>query len=59
VLRNTPKRFNATYGAARAAELSGDRKKATQRYSELLELCGRHDSPRIEIQNARAYLDKP
>ena len=26
-LRNLPKRFNATYGAARAAELSGDRKR--------------------------------
>ena len=58
VLRNAPKRFNATYGAARAAELSGDRKRATQRYSELLELCGQTDSPRIEIQNGRAYFEK-
>jgi tetratricopeptide (TPR) repeat protein len=58
VLRNAPKRFNATYGAARAAELSGDRKKAAPRYSELLELCGRTDSQRVEIQNARAYLEK-
>jgi tetratricopeptide (TPR) repeat protein len=58
VLRNAPKRFNATYGAARAAELAGDRKRATQRYSELLEVCGQAESQRIEIQNARAYLEK-
>jgi hypothetical protein len=58
VLRSSPKRFNATYGAARAAELSGDRKRATERYSGLLQLCGQADAQRLEVQNARAYLQK-
>jgi hypothetical protein len=58
VLDRSPKRFNATYGAARSAELSGNRKRATERYSELLELCGQAESQRLEVQNARAYLQK-
>lgn len=58
VLRSSPKRFNATYGAARAAELAGDRKSATEYYSQLLELCDRTESQRLEVQNARAYLEK-
>ncbi len=56
VLRSSPKRFNATYGAARAAELSGNRVKANQRYGQLLELCGQSGSGRLEVQNARAFL---
>jgi tetratricopeptide (TPR) repeat protein len=61
VLRSYPKRFNATYGAARAPELSNDRKRATERYSELLELCelcARPEVQRPEVQNARAYLER-
>jgi tetratricopeptide (TPR) repeat protein len=57
-LRNLPKRFNAISGAARAAELSGDRKKAKQRYTELIELCAGADSARLELQNARAFLKR-
>jgi tetratricopeptide (TPR) repeat protein len=57
-LRNSPKRFNATYGAARAAELSGDRKKAKERYTELIELCADADSARLELQNAKAFLQR-
>ena len=56
VLRTSPGRFNATYGAARAAELSGNRIRATERYSQLLRLCARSDVTRIEAQNARAFL---
>ena len=58
VLRSSPKRFNATYGAARSAELSGDRKTASQRYVELLQLCGQPEAQRLELQNASAYLQK-
>ena len=58
VLNISPKRFNATYGAARSAELSGGRKRANERYSELLQLCGQVDVQRLEVQNARAYLQK-
>jgi tetratricopeptide (TPR) repeat protein len=56
VLRRFPGRFNATYGAARAAELSGDQKHAVKRYRDLLGLCGRADTERLELQNARSYL---
>jgi len=58
VLRSSPKRFNATYGAAHSAELSGNRPKAIERYSELLRLCGNPDSGKPEVQKARAYLQK-
>jgi hypothetical protein len=58
VLRTSPKRFNSTYGAARSAGLSGDRKMANERYADLLKLCGQADTQRLEVQNARAYLQK-
>jgi tetratricopeptide (TPR) repeat protein len=58
VLKSSPKRFNATYGAARAAELSGDRKRASERYTELLQLCVQSNAQRLELQNARAFLQK-
>ena len=58
VLRTSPKRLNATYGAARSAELSGDRNKTNARYSELLQLCSHADTQRLEVQNARAYVEK-
>jgi tetratricopeptide (TPR) repeat protein len=57
VLSSSPRRFNATYGAARAAQLSGDRLRAKQRYAELLEICPQNGSARLEILNARAFLE--
>ncbi len=56
VLTGSPRRFNATYGAARAAELTGNLPKAKERYSELLQLCGQSGSARLELQNAAAFL---
>jgi hypothetical protein len=57
VLQSSPRRFNATYGAGRAAELCRDRKKAQEYYSGLLQLCGRADAQRLELQNAQAFLE--
>ena len=57
VLSNSPRRFNATYGAGRAAELSGDRHNANERYAELLQICGQSGSARLEILNATAFLE--
>jgi tetratricopeptide (TPR) repeat protein len=57
VLNNSPRRFNATYGAGRAAELSGDRHKAKERYAELLQICPENGSARLEILNATAFLE--
>ncbi len=55
-LRHSPRRFNATYGAARAAELSGDRNAAAKWYRELVGLCVHADTERLELRNARSFL---
>jgi len=54
----TPNRFNAIYGAARAATLSDNRQKAAGYYRKLAEL-GRHsDSVRPELKQATAFVAK-
>jgi tetratricopeptide (TPR) repeat protein len=55
-LQREPNRFNGTYGAARAAELSGERDKARKYYADLMELCEQADSERPELQQAKAFL---
>ncbi len=54
--RNTPNRFNGLYGAARAAALAGDRKKAEGFYKQLVALCAHADTDRPELQEAKAFL---
>jgi len=54
--RNTPERFNGLYGAARAAKMAGDQKAAGSYYTKLLALAREADTPRSEIQEARAFL---
>ena len=56
-MRSAPNRFNSLYGAARAAELSGDRAKARQYYSQLVANCGPR-ATRKEVQQARDFLGK-
>jgi tetratricopeptide (TPR) repeat protein len=51
-----PNRFHGLAGAARAAELAGDRAKAKRYYEHLLELTKTADSPRPEIARARAFV---
>ena len=49
-----PHRFRATYFAARAAAATGNRELARRRFKELMEFCGRADTPgRPELQEAR------
>ena len=55
-LRNTPNRFNAVYGAARAATLSDNRQKARDYYRKLVALGRFADSVRPEINEATAFL---
>jgi hypothetical protein len=53
----TPNRFNAIYGAARAATLSNNRQKAAGYYRKLAGL-GRHaDSVRPELKEAKFHLE--
>jgi hypothetical protein len=55
-LQREPNRFNGIYGAARAAELSGDRDKARKYYESLMTLGEKADTERPELQQAKAYL---
>jgi tetratricopeptide (TPR) repeat protein len=55
-LRSTPNRFNGLYGAARAAELASDRKRARTYYAKLVALCRQADSGRPAIEEAKAFL---
>lgn len=52
-----PNRFRGYYGAAVAAEKSGDKVKARLYYSKLIELAGK-SSERTELKSARAFLAK-
>ncbi|HLF10542.1 MAG TPA: hypothetical protein VJA26_04955 [Gammaproteobacteria bacterium] len=51
-----PERFRGAFGAARAAEAAGDAAGARHYYQKMLEIARDADSPRPEIQRARAYL---
>jgi hypothetical protein len=51
-LKNAPLRLNGLYGAARAAELSGDKAKAKQLYARLAATCSA-TSTRKEVREAR------
>jgi tetratricopeptide (TPR) repeat protein len=55
-LRNAPNRFNGLYGAARAANLAEDRKRARNYYEKIVELCRLADSIRPEIVEAKTFL---
>jgi hypothetical protein len=56
--RVEPNRFRGLYGAARAAELSGDREKARTYYASLLALCEKADTERPELKEAKTFLAK-
>jgi tetratricopeptide (TPR) repeat protein len=56
--RREPNRFRGLYGAAKAAQMAGDREKASQYYARLLALCENVHTDRPEIKEARAFLSK-
>jgi len=56
-LKKEPRRFRSLYGAARAAQLSGDRNANAKYFRELLSVCEKSDKPgRPEIEEARHAL---
>jgi tetratricopeptide (TPR) repeat protein len=55
-LKENPNRYRGLYGAARAAELSGDRQKAVGYYEKLVALAVKADTARPEIARARTFL---
>lgn len=54
--KKEPNRFRGAYGAARAAELSGDRAKATTYYKQLLEIAKDADAERAELVAAKNFV---
>jgi hypothetical protein len=56
--RADPNRFRNVYGAARAAELAGNREKARTFYTYLLQQVGPQATDRVEIQQARAFVSQ-
>jgi tetratricopeptide (TPR) repeat protein len=54
--RVEPNRFRGLYGAARAAELSGDPEKARTYYAGLMALCEKADTERPELKEAKVFL---
>lgn len=57
-LKNEPNRFNGLWGAARAAERSGDRAKAKEYYTKLVTLAASADTERPALREAKAFLAK-
>jgi Tfp pilus assembly protein PilF len=58
-LQKEPGRFRALYGAAKAAQLSGNREASQTYFRRLLQLCERADKPgRLEILEARKALSE-
>jgi predicted Zn-dependent protease len=53
--RREPNRFRNYAGAARAAEMAGDRAKAALYYQKLIALAKGSDSTRPELVSARKY----
>jgi tetratricopeptide (TPR) repeat protein len=51
-----PNRFRGTYGAARAAELAGDRETARKHYAHLIHQVGAGAADRPELRQARAFM---
>ena len=53
-----PNRFRGLFGAARAAELSGNTALAKSLYTRLVALCALSDGDRAELRHAKAALAK-
>ena len=51
-----PNRFRGIYGAARAAELAGDRDRARKHYDYLIKQVGDGGTERAEVRQAKAFL---
>lgn len=57
-LKRDPQRLRGIYGAARAAEASGNRQAAADYYRKLLEITARRDTERPELTQAKAFLEQ-
>jgi predicted Zn-dependent protease len=55
-IRQNPNRYRGFWGAAQAARSVGDRAKATDFLTKLVELAKKADSERPEISEAKTFL---
>src|SRR5215472_12766660 len=55
-LKISPNRFKALQGAAKSAELAGDRDLAKAYYTRLLTVAAASDGQRAEVAEARAFV---
>jgi tetratricopeptide (TPR) repeat protein len=55
-LKQTPNRYRALLGMARAANGAGDRQKAAEYYGKLVELAKNADNERAETREAKAFF---
>jgi hypothetical protein len=55
-IRQTPNRYRAVLGAARAADTANDRAKASQYYGKLVAQAKNADTERLEVREAKEYL---
>jgi hypothetical protein len=55
-LKDAPNRFDGVYGAAQAAELSGNKVAAKKYFAELVKLGGHADADVAAIRQARQFL---
>ena len=57
-LKHTPNRYRAFWGAARAADATGNRTQASEYFGKLVNLAKSADVERPEVQQAKAFLAK-
>ncbi|WP_241239122.1 hypothetical protein [Burkholderia stagnalis] len=57
-MQATPSRLRGLYGAAKAADLAQDKRKAQRYYEKLVALTQNADAIRPEIRQAKLYLDR-
>jgi hypothetical protein len=55
-MRATPMRLRAFYGAGKAAEAAGEKKKAAAYFGQLARLTRTADGDRAEVREARRHL---
>jgi hypothetical protein len=55
-MKNAPNRLRGFYGAAKAAEAAGERKKAASYYNQLARMTRGADGERAELREMKQYL---
>ena len=56
-LERSPNRFNSLFGAARAAELAGNKVAAESFFTKLIEICANPTGREAQLAHARAFLE--